>query len=101
MGRKKRKADKKTDKAGNVRPLNQKNASASAVAQSSGNVMGWVARAQSFLKEVRIEFDKTTWSSKKETMAMTAAVLALTFFFTAYLGLVDMSLSKLVGFLIY
>jgi len=32
---------------------------------------------------------------------MTTAVLAITFFFTAYLGLVDMTLSKLVAFLIY
>jgi preprotein translocase subunit SecE len=60
-----------------------------------------VKRAQTFLKEVRVEFDKVNWPSRKETLAMTMAVLVLTFFFTAYLGLIDITLSKLVNFLIY
>jgi preprotein translocase subunit SecE len=60
-----------------------------------------IKRAQTFLKEVRVEFDKVNWPSRKETLAMTMAVLVLTFFFTAYLGLIDITLSKLVNFLIY
>ncbi len=53
-----------------------------------------------YLKEVRAEFDKITWANRKETVSMTIAVLAISVFFSAYLGLVDMSLSKLVGFII-
>ena len=67
----------------------------------SSGVMGWVDKVKSFLLEVRVEFDKITWPSRKEAIALTTAVLAITFFFTAYLGIVDISLTKLVSFLIY
>ena len=62
-----------------------------------------VSRLQAFkqyLREVRAEFDKITWPSRKETISMTIAVLAISVFFAVYLGLVDMSLSKLVGTII-
>ena len=65
------------------------------------NIKGYVEKVKSFLKEVRVEFDKVTWPSKKEIIAMTSAVLAITFFFTAYLGIVDISLTKLVSLFIY
>jgi preprotein translocase subunit SecE len=67
----------------------------------STGIKGRVDKVKSFLIEVRVEFDKITWPSKKEAIALTAAVLAITFFFTAYLGIVDISLTKLVSFLIY
>ncbi len=67
----------------------------------SSGIKGWVDKVKSFLIEVRVEFDKVTWPSKKEAIALTAAVLAITFFFTAYLGIVDIFLTKLVSFLIY
>ena len=65
------------------------------------NIKAYLEKVKSFLKEVRVEFDKVTWPSKKEIIAMTSAVLAITFFFTAYLGLVDVSLTKLVSLFIY
>ncbi len=52
-----------------------------------------------YFREVRAEFDKITWANRKETTSLTIAVLAISFFFAAYLGLVDMLLSKLVGVL--
>ncbi|HFC46565.1 MAG TPA: preprotein translocase subunit SecE [Dissulfuribacter thermophilus] len=52
-----------------------------------------------YLKEVRVEFEKITWATKKETIGVTVAVLAITFFFAAYLGLVDFSLTKILGLL--
>lgn len=67
----------------------------------TSNFKEWVKKIRSFIVEVRVEFDKITWPSKKEAIAITTAVLAITFFFTAYLGLVDFSLTKLVSFLIY
>ncbi len=63
-------------------------------------VSGKLAHAVQFLKEVRAEFDKIAWPNRKETVALTSAVIAITIFFTGYLGLVDMALSKVVGFLI-
>ncbi len=67
----------------------------------SNKVKGYVERVRSFLREVRVEFYKVTWPSKKEIIAMTSAVLAITFFFVAYLGIVDISLTKLVSLFIY
>ena len=91
---------------GNDKPVKDRSSSqgsgrAEASPALSGGIMGWVDRVKSFLLEVRVEFDKITWPSRKEAIALTTAVLAITFFFTAYLGLVDISLTKLVSFLIY
>ena len=80
---------------------NQASGRAEASPALSIGVMGWVDKVKSFLLEVRVEFDKITWPSRKEAIALTTAVLAITFFFTAYLGIVDISLTKLVSFLIY
>jgi len=89
------------DKPVKSRSLNQGSGRAEASPALSSGIMGWVDKVKSFLLEVRIEFDKITWPSRKEAIALTAAVLAITFFFTAYLGIVDISLTKLVSFLIY
>lgn len=56
-----------------------------------------VETAKVFLREVRAEFDRITWPTRKETLAMAVAVLVLTLFFTVFLGLVDMTLGKLVS----
>ncbi len=109
MGRSKKKADKARaqkgsssgGKGGKVTKIRQRSATTAAAAAERQGIAAWFSRTQSFLKEVRVEFDKTTWPSRKEIIAMTTAVLALTFFFTAYLGVVDITLSKLVSFLIY
>jgi len=89
------------DKPVKSRSLNQGSGRAEASPALSSGVMGWVDKVKSFLLEVRVEFDKITWPSRKEAIALTTAVLAITFFFTAYLGIVDISLTKLVSFLIY
>ncbi|RUM89629.1 MAG: preprotein translocase subunit SecE [Thermodesulfatator sp.] len=62
---------------------------------------GKVAQAVQFLKEVRVEFKKITWASRKQTLATTAAVLSFTLFVAFYLGLVDVILSKIVQWLVY
>ena len=60
-----------------------------------------VGRFIQYLREVKVEFDKVTWSSRKETVGMTVSVLAISFFFAAFLGLSDFILSKLIGSLLY
>lgn len=59
--------------------------------------VGKVEGIKQFFADVRAEFDKVTWSNRKETVSLTIAVLAITIFFSSYLGLVDVALSKLVG----
>ncbi|RPI55515.1 MAG: preprotein translocase subunit SecE [Deltaproteobacteria bacterium] len=83
------------------RSSKQGSSRAEAIPALSGGVMGFVDKVKSFFLEVRVEFDKITWPTRKEAIALTTAVLAITFFFTAYLGIVDISLTKLVSFLIY
>ncbi|NDY42334.1 preprotein translocase subunit SecE [Dissulfurirhabdus thermomarina] len=63
--------------------------------------VGWVQATLTFLREVRAEFEKVTFATRKETLALTAAVLAITFFFTAYLGLTDLVLSWLITKILY
>ncbi len=63
-------------------------------------VHGWLSSIPLFLREVRSEFDKINWPTRKETISMAAAVLAISLFFSAYLGITDIVLSKLVGLFI-
>ena len=62
---------------------------------------GPVGRLVEYLKEVKVEFGKVTWASRKDTVGTTVAVLAISFFFAVFLGLSDYILSKLIGSLIY
>ncbi len=63
--------------------------------------VGWVERTKQFLYEVKVEFKKITWPTKRETLATTSAVISFSLFIAAYLGLVDIILSKLVQWLVY
>ncbi len=63
-------------------------------------IMGYVENIKVFLIETRMEFGKIHWPTRKETTALSVVVLMLTFFFTAYLGIVDGLLSRLVGILL-
>ena len=55
-----------------------------------------ITKAIQFLSEVKNEVNKVTWPSKKEAMGGTAVVLVVVFFMAAFLGLVDVLLSKIV-----
>ncbi len=66
--------------------------------QKEGN---FFVRAKQFLSEVKLEFKKITWPSRKETLATTTAVISFTLFVAFYLGLVDAILSKIVQWLVY
>jgi len=55
-----------------------------------------ITKAIQFLSEVKSEVNKVTWPSRKEAMGGTAVVLVVVFFMAAFLGLVDVLLSKIV-----
>ena len=59
-----------------------------------------IAKAIQFLSEVKSEIYKVTWPSKKEAMGGTAVVLVVVFVMAAFLGLVDVLLSKIVAALL-
>jgi preprotein translocase subunit SecE len=49
-----------------------------------------------FLREVKIELKKVTWPTRKQTMGSTVVVIVLVMIISLFLGLVDVSLSKLM-----
>jgi len=53
-----------------------------------------------FLKEVREEVKKVSWSSRQELMAAATIVVIVTSLLTAYIALVDLGLSELVQILL-
>ena len=56
----------------------------------------FIQKGMTFLREVRVELKKVTWPSRKQTAGSTVVVIVLVFILGAFLGLVDISLSKLV-----
>ena len=53
-----------------------------------------------FLREVRIELSKVTWPTRKDTIASTSVVLVIVILIAAFLGIVDLGLSKLMRMLL-
>ncbi len=95
MGQKKA---RKTESSSRKGKAQKKKSAAQAVrAGTKSEEVSGIQAFIKYLKEVRVEFDKITWATKKETIGVTVAVLAITFFFAAYLGLVDFSLTKVLG----
>jgi preprotein translocase subunit SecE len=50
-----------------------------------------------FFDEVKVEFTKIVWPSRKVTLSLTGVVVVLTIIIAAYLGSVDLLLGKLVS----
>jgi preprotein translocase subunit SecE len=57
---------------------------------------GLVNTVRQFLREVRAELSKVTWPSRKDTIASTSVVLVIVILIAAFLGLVDLGLSKIM-----
>lgn len=97
--------DKKNEKTSRTQPKNALAKDTGAASEGlsvraedfQSGIKNRTETAKAFLREVRAEFDRITWPTRKETMAMAVAVLVLTVFFTVFLGLVDMTLGKLVS----
>ncbi len=56
----------------------------------------FVAKARQFLREVKVEFKKVAWPSRKEAMGTTFVVIVLVLIIALFLGLIDMALAKLI-----
>lgn len=53
-------------------------------------------RAMEFFREVKVELNKVTWPTRKQTTGTTIVVILFVFVVAAFLGLFDYGLSKLV-----
>jgi preprotein translocase subunit SecE len=58
--------------------------------------VGFLARAQEFVREVLIEFKKVTWPSRQELLNSTAVVIVVTVVLAFFLGGVDIGLARIV-----
>lgn len=50
----------------------------------------------SFFESVKLELDKVTWPTRKETMATTGVVIVIVVLISFYLGACDLVLAKLM-----
>lgn len=62
--------------------------------------MEWWDKVRTFLREVVAETKKTTWPTRKETIASTVVVVIAVLLTALYLGVVDFLLSSAVRWLI-
>lgn len=60
----------------------------------------YLTLATTFLAEVKAEVKKVSWPSRKETSGGTVVVLIAVLIIASFLGVVDISLSKMVKLLI-
>ena len=59
--------------------------------------MSILAKPVNFLKEVRSELSKVSWSTKQELLASTGLVIVVTVLMTVFIGIVDLGLSKFLS----
>lgn len=61
--------------------------------------MNLIAKPVNFLKEVRAELGKVAWSTREEILASTMVVIVVTLILGAFIGVLDVILSKLLSIL--
>ncbi len=96
-------ARKAVTKSAAPKPARPKKAEApkKTVSRKAGEAsMAWVATVRNYLREVVVELKKVIWPSRKETMGSTAVVLMIVGMAAAFLGIVDLVLSRLVKLLV-
>ncbi|MFQ5899426.1 MAG: preprotein translocase subunit SecE [Candidatus Methylomirabilia bacterium] len=59
--------------------------------------MGYLRRAQQFLREVAAEFRKVTWPSYPQVVNSTAVVLVVVLVIGLFLYVVDIGLARVAG----
>jgi len=62
--------------------------------------MGVFGRVFNFLKEVRVELSKVSWSTKQELIEATWVVIVITSILALFIGIVDIILSKILSMIL-
>jgi len=60
-------------------------------------VAGPLQKSLQFLREVKVELNKVTWPTRKQTIGSTLVVIILVMIISFFLGIVDIGLSSLIG----
>jgi preprotein translocase subunit SecE len=56
----------------------------------------FIGKSIQFLREVKVELKKVTWSSRKQTLGSTAVVIVLVLIISLFLGIVDIGLTGIL-----
>ena len=59
-----------------------------------------IAKTKLFFDEVKLELEKVTWPTRKETIATTWVVVFIVVLISFYLGACDLVLARLLRFLL-
>ena len=62
--------------------------------------MEQIDRAKQFLGEAKQELKKVTWPTRPQVVQSTWIVLLVTFVLAIFLGLVDLLISKFIGYIL-
>ena len=57
------------------------------------------SRIKTFVTEVRVELSKVSWPSKNELVGSTTVVFVITAILAVFIGIIDLALSNILGFL--
>ena len=60
-------------------------------------IAGPLQKPLQFLREVKVELNKVTWPTRKQTIGSTVVVIILVMIISLFLGVVDIGLSSLIG----
>ncbi len=96
-------ARKAVSKSAAAKPANRPKKTEAAkkpVKKTGESSLAWVETARQYLREVVYELRKVVWPSRKETIGSTAVVLVIVGISAAFLGIVDLILSRLVRLLV-
>jgi preprotein translocase subunit SecE len=59
--------------------------------------MNLIQKPVNFLKEVKVELGKVSWSTRQELLDSTMVVIVVTVIMTVFIGLIDVFLSKILS----
>ena len=94
-------ASKTATANGEERPAQIKRQEPSAMANLSGNVMGFWEKINSFLSDVRAETRKVVTPSRKEVQATTSVVLITVFVFGVFFMVTDFVFNRVVSYILH
>jgi preprotein translocase subunit SecE len=57
-------------------------------------MIGILQKSVNFLKEVKTELGKVSWSNRQELIGSTLVVIVITFITALFIGIIDLFLSK-------
>jgi len=64
------------------------------------NPVVWIDESRQFLVEVRSEYKKVTWPTRKEATAGTIGVLVVVVIITTVLSMIDLVLGRAIQFIV-